>query len=143
MNAAKLVQRKDWPWKQCPLAYESITITEYDHEKHELKCHAATRIANRCPNLPSKRSMSPHGSVPAAGIHIRFGHTFVCHEPRLEPKEKAPVWSPCWLKLLPERPVILIAGAADTGLLALVARATSSDAEITVLDRCDTPLEMC
>jgi|SRR5215469_6993749 hypothetical protein len=50
---------------------------------------------------------------------------------------------PLLAELLPERPVILIAGAADTGLLALVARATSSDAEITVLDRCDTPLEMC
>jgi len=42
-----------------------------------------------------------------------------------------------------QRPRILIAGTQDTGLFALVARATSSDAEITILDRCDTPLEMC
>jgi SAM-dependent methyltransferase len=39
---------------------------------------------------------------------------------------------------------ILIAGAADTGLLALVARAASSrDLEIVVLDICETPLELC
>jgi len=38
---------------------------------------------------------------------------------------------------------ILIAGSADTGLLAVVARAGSSDTEITVLDRCETPLELC
>jgi len=47
-------------------------------------------------------------------------------------------------ELLPEQPEILIAGAADTSLLALVARAASKrDANIMVLDRCDTPLEMC
>jgi len=38
---------------------------------------------------------------------------------------------------------ILIAGSADSGLLAVVARAASSDAEIVVLDRCETPLEIC
>lgn len=39
---------------------------------------------------------------------------------------------------------ILIAGAADTGLLAMAARATSDHAaRITVLDRCGTPLELC
>jgi len=38
---------------------------------------------------------------------------------------------------------ILIAGCADTGLLALVARIASSGTYITVLDRCDTPLELC
>jgi SAM-dependent methyltransferase len=39
---------------------------------------------------------------------------------------------------------ILIAGAADTGLLALVARAAADEAvDITVLDRCRTPLELC
>lgn len=46
--------------------------------------------------------------------------------------------------LTEERPKILIAGSQDTGLLALVIRATSwLDPELTVLDRCDTPLEMC
>jgi SAM-dependent methyltransferase len=38
---------------------------------------------------------------------------------------------------------ILIAGAADTGLLAVVARAASSDPKIVVVDRCETPLELC
>lgn len=38
---------------------------------------------------------------------------------------------------------ILIAGAADTGLLALVARAGGGRTEITVVDRCQTPLELC
>jgi hypothetical protein len=38
---------------------------------------------------------------------------------------------------------ILIAGAADTGLLALVARAAPSGTGIVVLDRCETPLELC
>jgi SAM-dependent methyltransferase len=38
---------------------------------------------------------------------------------------------------------VLIAGAADTGLLAVVARAASSDPGIVVLDRCATPLELC
>jgi SAM-dependent methyltransferase len=39
---------------------------------------------------------------------------------------------------------ILIAGSADTGLLALVARAGADrGAEITVLDICESPLELC
>src|SRR6476659_3989475 len=39
---------------------------------------------------------------------------------------------------------ILIAGSADTGLLALVARAGADQgAEIVVLDICETPLEFC
>jgi SAM-dependent methyltransferase len=38
---------------------------------------------------------------------------------------------------------VLIAGAADTGLLALVARAGGSGAAVTVLDRCETPLGLC
>jgi len=40
---------------------------------------------------------------------------------------------------------VLIAGCADTGLLSVVARATTGDrqAGITVLDRCRTPLELC
>jgi len=38
---------------------------------------------------------------------------------------------------------ILIAGCADTGLLAVVARSTNSEPHITVLDRCETPLELC
>lgn len=39
---------------------------------------------------------------------------------------------------------ILIAGSADTGLLALVARAGADHgAEIVVLDICETPLELC
>jgi SAM-dependent methyltransferase len=39
---------------------------------------------------------------------------------------------------------VLIAGAADTGLLAQVARAGGdADPQITVLDRCGTPLELC
>jgi SAM-dependent methyltransferase len=38
---------------------------------------------------------------------------------------------------------VLIAGAADTGLLAVVARAASPGTNITVLDRCETPLELC
>src|SRR5215469_2395552 len=142
MNAAKLVQRKDWPWKQCPLAYESITITEYDHEEHELKCHSNTNseplpelavetfdvAARQCASCRDTHTLWPY---------IRLSRTSIGAEregSRLEP---------LLAELLPERPVILIAGAADTGLLALVARATSSDAEITVLDRCDTPLEMC
>jgi len=46
--------------------------------------------------------------------------------------------------LIENRPVILIAGTQDTGLLALVAHAASKRAaNIIVLDRCDTPLEMC
>jgi hypothetical protein len=39
---------------------------------------------------------------------------------------------------------VVIAGAADTGLLALTARAGAGrDIEITVIDRCRTPLELC
>ena len=39
---------------------------------------------------------------------------------------------------------VLIAGSADTGLLALVARAGADlGADITVLDICGTPLELC
>jgi SAM-dependent methyltransferase len=38
---------------------------------------------------------------------------------------------------------ILIGGSADSGLLAVVARTASSGADITVLDRCETPLELC
>jgi SAM-dependent methyltransferase len=38
---------------------------------------------------------------------------------------------------------VLIAGCADTGLLALIARAANSDTATTVVDRCDTPLELC
>src|SRR5690348_3644853 len=39
---------------------------------------------------------------------------------------------------------ILVAGAADTGLLALVMRAAASnDVHICVLDICDTPLDLC
>jgi SAM-dependent methyltransferase len=38
---------------------------------------------------------------------------------------------------------ILIAGAADTGLLAIVARAARPDTGIVVLDRCQTPLALC
>jgi SAM-dependent methyltransferase len=39
---------------------------------------------------------------------------------------------------------VLVAGAADTGLLALVARAGAGHPlDIVVLDRCDTPLELC
>jgi SAM-dependent methyltransferase len=38
---------------------------------------------------------------------------------------------------------ILIAGAADTGLLAVVARAAAAGIDIVVLDRCETPLELC
>ena len=38
---------------------------------------------------------------------------------------------------------ILIAGAADSGLLSVVARAAGSDTEIVIIDRCRTPLELC
>ena len=39
---------------------------------------------------------------------------------------------------------VLIAGSQDTGVLALVARAGAKhDANITVLDICETPLELC
>jgi hypothetical protein len=39
---------------------------------------------------------------------------------------------------------VLIAGAADSGLLALTARAGADfDLDITILDRCRTPLELC
>lgn len=38
---------------------------------------------------------------------------------------------------------VLIAGCADTGLLAMVARASPNANDITVLDRCQTPLELC
>src|SRR5262249_10306073 len=39
---------------------------------------------------------------------------------------------------------ILIAGAADSGVLALVVRAARGwDVSVTVLDRCATPLELC
>jgi hypothetical protein len=39
---------------------------------------------------------------------------------------------------------VLVAGAADTGLLALVARAGAGHPlDIVVLDRCETPLELC
>jgi SAM-dependent methyltransferase len=38
---------------------------------------------------------------------------------------------------------ILIAGCADSGLLAAVARAAHADTEIIVSDRCPTPLELC
>jgi SAM-dependent methyltransferase len=43
-----------------------------------------------------------------------------------------------------DRRRVLIAGAADTGLLALTARAGAAfDIGIVVLDRCPTPLELC
>jgi SAM-dependent methyltransferase len=38
---------------------------------------------------------------------------------------------------------VLIAGAADTGVLAVVARAAGSGPDIIVVDRCETPLELC
>ena len=38
---------------------------------------------------------------------------------------------------------VLIAGCADTGLLALVARTANPASAITVVDRCETPLELC
>src|SRR5437588_1188807 len=39
---------------------------------------------------------------------------------------------------------VLIAGSQDTGLLALVARTAGTNAiEITILDRCASPLESC
>lgn len=38
---------------------------------------------------------------------------------------------------------ILIAGAADTGVLAVVAQAVAPENAIVVLDRCETPLELC
>jgi SAM-dependent methyltransferase len=39
---------------------------------------------------------------------------------------------------------VLVAGSADTGLLALVARAGAGQPlDIVVLDRCETPLELC
>ena len=38
---------------------------------------------------------------------------------------------------------ILVAGCADTGLLAVVARAAAPGTKITLLDRCMTPLELC
>ena len=39
---------------------------------------------------------------------------------------------------------VLIAGAADSGLLSLVARATHGhQTDLVVLDRCNTPLELC
>lgn len=38
---------------------------------------------------------------------------------------------------------ILIGGSANSGLLAVVARACAPDTDITVLDRCATPLELC
>jgi 2-polyprenyl-3-methyl-5-hydroxy-6-metoxy-1,4-benzoquinol methylase len=38
---------------------------------------------------------------------------------------------------------ILIAGCADTGLLAVVSRAAHPHSHIVVLDQCETPLELC
>jgi len=38
---------------------------------------------------------------------------------------------------------ILVAGCADTGLLAVVARSAAPGTKITLLDRCMTPLELC
>jgi SAM-dependent methyltransferase len=38
---------------------------------------------------------------------------------------------------------VLIAGCADTGLLALVVRAANPGTAITVVDQCETPLELC
>jgi SAM-dependent methyltransferase len=44
----------------------------------------------------------------------------------------------------PGRCSVLIAGSQDTGLMALVARAAGTyDADITVLDRCASPLQAC
>jgi SAM-dependent methyltransferase len=45
--------------------------------------------------------------------------------------------------LSPSGRKILIAGCADSGLLAVVARAASAGTSFTVLDRCQTPLELC
>lgn len=42
--------------------------------------------------------------------------------------------------LSPSRRKIMIAGSADSGLLAVVARAANPQTDITVLDRCETPL---
>ena len=38
---------------------------------------------------------------------------------------------------------ILIAGSADTGLLAVVVRAAHPNSRVVVVDRCETPLELC
>jgi SAM-dependent methyltransferase len=45
--------------------------------------------------------------------------------------------------LAPHGRSVLIAGCADAGLLALVARTADSSTNITVLDRCAAPLEVC
>jgi SAM-dependent methyltransferase len=57
----------------------------------------------------------------------------------------APYFSSALVELFKSgRRRLLIAGAADTGLLALAARAGSLfDVDIAVLDRCRTPLELC
>jgi len=55
----------------------------------------------------------------------------------------APFTHAALIRLLSGGGKILIAGTADTGLLAAVARAAGSRAEIAVLDRCETPLVLC
>jgi hypothetical protein len=56
----------------------------------------------------------------------------------------APVLESVLRDAVPQGGNILIAGASDAGLLALMARATSGlNPSITVADRCETPLQIC
>lgn len=85
----------------------------------------APRLCGRCRNYhflwPYLRLVGAPGAVDTGKLHLRQ-----IVSDALSPGKKR----------------VLIAGCADTGLLALVAEA-ARDAEIVVLDRCETPLELC
>jgi SAM-dependent methyltransferase len=87
----------------------------------------------------SSRLCRSCGDMHALGPYIRLARGRVDVEPPSSPLQ------PQLTDLIARgRKKVLIAGAQDTGLLALVARAGARlDPEIVVLDRCATPLEMC
>jgi SAM-dependent methyltransferase len=87
----------------------------------------------------SSRLCRSCGDVHALGPYIRLARGRADVEPPSSPLQ------PRLTDLIAlGRKKVLIAGAQDTGLLALVARAGAElNPEIVVLDRCATPLEVC
>jgi SAM-dependent methyltransferase len=107
-----------------------LAKSRYIEPLRQLAAEAYEVAGRRCGTCRDSHALWPY---------IRLSRTSIGAEREGSPLE------PILAELLPlDRPTILIAGAQDTGLLALVARGASCRvAEITVLDRCDTPLEMC
>jgi SAM-dependent methyltransferase len=79
------------------------------------------------------------GDMHALGPYIRLARGWGGVEP-----PSSPLPSRLTELIAAGRKKVLIAGSQDTGLLALVARAGAErPPEITVVDRCATPLELC